>query len=94
MPLVTFTATGDIKVTDLKLEKTQTFARASLTKLAGMAKCQLKDIADCKILSLGKDATAGDFLADFQPPATLGLPKRRLHSQSFKQGDVEDGRRL
>lgn len=94
MPLVTFTATGDIKVTDLKLEKTQTFARASLTKLAGMAKCQLKDIADCKILSLGKDATSGDFLADFQPPATLGLPKRRLHSQSFKQGDVEDGRRL
>lgn len=80
MPLVTFTATGDIKVRDLEREETRTFARTSLTQLAGMAKCQLKDAADCKILSLGKDATTGDFLADFQPPAILGLPKRRLHS--------------
>ena len=80
MPRIIFTATGAIKVTDLKAEKTRTFPRTSLPQLAGMAKCQLKDVTGCNILSLGKDASTGDFLANFQPPAILGLPRRKLHS--------------
>lgn len=55
LPRIIFTATGDVKVTDLKTEKTLTFQRASLPQLAGMAKCQLKDGADCRILNLGMD---------------------------------------
>jgi len=55
LPRIIFTATGDVKVTDLKTEKTLTFQRASLPQLAGMAKCQLKDGADCRILHLGMD---------------------------------------
>jgi hypothetical protein len=85
LPQVSFSVAGDIAVTDPVTNNTETFSRKSLTTLFGSARCQLQETTDCKILNLGKDASNGDFTADFQAPALLGSPRRSLHSHRYMQ---------
>lgn len=89
LPQITFNALGDIEVTDKSTEEILSYHLAALGTLAGGARCQLSDPTGCRIVALGKDPVTGDFLADFQPPAVLGLPRRRLHSSRYMQGLLE-----
>lgn len=86
LPLITFTALGDIEITDAATEETRTWPASSLGGLAGGARCHLADATRCTILTLGMDGATGDFVADFQPPSALGLGRLQLHSSRHMQG--------
>ena len=90
-PRVTFTSTGDIKVTEAGEDDKETYPVEELTGLAGRARCHLADAEDCELLSLRTDADTGDFMADFGPPPILGLSRRAWQPPRFLRGAESPG---
>lgn len=85
-PKVTFTGTGDIKVSEPNSDEKETYPLEELTGLAGRARCHHADADDCEVLSLRTDASTGDFMADFGPPPVLRAERRSWQPPRFLRG--------